>query len=152
MTGKGTISGTELRDRILRVMDEAAQNPAALISALEQKVAAMEPCERKLDMEGKLAALRERERIGTISALDVLALIGTEKPKSATYAGELRELGFPEQIIREAIAADECGLFNLEPSADLVERVVAMAKEKNLFPSVAKESNLKKIIRTIVGK
>lgn len=38
------------------------------------------------------------------------------------YEAELRDLGFPEAAIREAVRARDEGLFALEPSPEMVER------------------------------
>jgi len=41
-----------------------------------------------------------------------------------TSEEKLRDLGFPEEVIQETVRAEKRGLFDMEPSPDLVERTV----------------------------
>lgn len=52
-------------------------------------------------------------------------MAGTEKRTNEQYADELRALGFPDAAIKEAVAAHRAGLFALEPSPDLADRIAA---------------------------
>jgi hypothetical protein len=56
------------------------------------------------------------------------------KRKRHVRADRLRELGFPEKAISEAVRAEELGLFDVKPSSDLVERTIARCRE--LLPRV----------------
>jgi len=54
--------------------------------------------------------------------------------KSASHTNYLRDLGFPETVVEEAAAATGRGLFDMEPSPDLVRRTVERCK--GLFTSL----------------
>ena len=41
----------------------------------------------------------------------------------------LRDLGFPERVILEAVRAGKAGLFTLDPPPDLHERIMAACRE-----------------------
>lgn len=69
-------------------------------------------------------------------------------PKRVVHVEELRELGFPEALIQEAKRSEELGLFGMEPSPDLVERIVKRCKDAGLFPE-QKEGLLRKLFQRI---
>ena len=50
--------------------------------------------------------------------------MGDEKPKRHVNAEELRELGFSEKDITDAQNMEALGLFDMEPSDDLVDRTL----------------------------
>ena len=54
---------------------------------------------------------------------------------SKTHEDRLRDLGFPESVIQESVLAEERGLFDMEPSLDLVQRTVERCRA--LLPKVA---------------
>lgn len=54
-------------------------------------------------------------------------------PKRKVHAEELRKIGFPEKVIQEAVKAESLGLFDMEPSPDLVKRTIERCKKKGLF-------------------
>jgi hypothetical protein len=61
-----------------------------------------------------------------------------QKAKWHVHADELRKLGFSQKLIAEAVRSEELGLFELEPSDDLVERTVARCAQ--LYSDVRPES------------
>jgi hypothetical protein len=48
---------------------------------------------------------------------------------------KLRELGFSEEIIQESVRVEEAGLFDMDPSPHLVDRIMQRCIEKGVFPA-----------------
>jgi hypothetical protein len=68
------------------------------------------------------------------------------------HAEKLRELGFPEKVIEEAVRAAERGLFDIEPSPGIVERTVQSCLDKGLIPSAHRDTSLlSKMFKSILG-
>jgi hypothetical protein len=66
---------------------------------------------------------------------------------------ELRNLGFPEEIIRESVQAEERGLFDMEPSHDLVERTIARCRDFMRVPRTAeRESKADSVFKAIAAR
>lgn len=53
-----------------------------------------------------------------------------KNPAGKSHAELLRDLGFPEKAIAEAVRTEANGLFGLKPLSDLADRVLARAPGK----------------------
>lgn len=56
-----------------------------------------------------------------------------ENRNKRVYADRLRQLGFSDDLIDDAIACEKTGLLDIEPSPGLVERTMAACE--GLFPA-----------------
>lgn len=70
-----------------------------------------------------------------------------KKKKRWVDEKSLREIGIPENVIKEAKGAEEAGLFDMEPSPDLVERT--LERTRHLLPP---RPSLIKRIFAYIGK
>lgn len=68
-----------------------------------------------------------------------------KKKKRWVDEKSLREMGVPENVIKEAKRAEETGLFDMEPSPDLVERT--FERTRHLLPP--RPSLIKRILACI---